>query len=257
MVINEDEVRAELQGLEPFIDAMSMPFSTLFVQKIKQWEAYVQNKYGILLEPKIVRSGLNPEEPYDIIEEPYDFHWQHFRFLGYIRLTYRPITEVYSVKLRVRPIGQTLFPSPFVDIPKEWIRISPMMGTISIIPLLTGTLALPLAGIYFFPFLTQWGQFDIIPELIFIDYKAGFPDTNNPWPLEFETVKHLIIKRCALDILMSIKHTIAPDASSLSAGGVSRNFNRFRDRIEELQKQVEEIEKVIHERFTATPMAFI
>ncbi len=104
--------------------------------------------------------------PTDFVER-YDYYLRDYQTWTFIELREAPALLVRSVKVKW-PSDSTV-----IDFPKEWIQLRKDSGQVNIVPT-SGTLSQVLltAGGSFLPLVAS-GR-DFVPDIIEIDYQAGF-----------------------------------------------------------------------------------
>ncbi len=178
----------------------------------------VERRLGIFLKPtKII---CNPEireynDPYDLVEPPYDYNVRQYRHWGFLQLRQYPIISVEKVQL-VLPNFKSV-----VDFPMDWVKVYPKVGQLNIVPYAGSPTVMTVAGAAgtAFPFLT--GQFSRnFPQAIWVDYTAGLP-------LVPEDLRSIVAKFAAIDVLGIAGDAILAGIASVgtSVDGMSENFS--------------------------------
>jgi hypothetical protein len=181
---------------EPFPDIM-------FEWSIRWAIAHVQRELDLLVKPTQL------VELYDYILDEY-LQWT------FIKLRESPVIKVDRVSVK--------WPSntEVITFPQEWIQLRPDIGQINIVPT-SGTLSQVLltAGGSFLPLVAS-GR-DFVPNIIEVDYTAGFPD--GECPIE---IRDLIGKYATfgpLNVAGDLVAGAAVASKSISIDGLSQSIN--------------------------------
>lgn len=175
--------------------------------------AVVEKRMGTSLRPLKVlcnpSSALVKGTDYDAAEPPYDYDFYGYtQNWGYLNLRKRPVVSVDNVVFKF-PNGQQIF-----DFPLDWIKLYNRVGQMQIVPYSGFSTVLST-----YPMFTGYlGK--SIPQLIWIDYTAGFAEIP-------DDIAEVIAKRASCDILGIAGDAMLAGVASLSTGvdGLSESYS--------------------------------
>ncbi len=230
-VISQDEVKRHLGGVAPYVEQLGPgEAAALYGQSIAAAEANWERLTRVLLSQKVIRTNPREGETYDIADAPYTLHRSFSRRPIRIQLRYRPVNEIYSVRLEFDRDNQIL------DVPLQWVRYDGRMGVLTIVPYGAAAPAAAAAGAtMWLPVLGRavWPG-EVVPQLIAVDYQAGYADAaSSP---ELADVRDCLARDAAWRVLEAVRGLVP---SSVGVDGFTQSFDAVQQRIEQLQKEVE------------------
>lgn len=182
--------------------------------------------------------------------ERHDF-WGYDQF-GTLKLNHRP--------LRARPSEiRVIYPGyaePVFTFPESWIRVTvPESATLSIVPAIGSLPSQVLGGGGGLPLLVHTRGAKSMPDLLHVDYKAGFDCGKVP-----NDITHMVAMIAAMNVLNPAGDLIVGAgiaSTSLSIGGLSQSINTtssatnagYGSRIIQYQKDLKELVPTIRSHF--------
>jgi hypothetical protein len=141
-------------------DGNEMP-NALIEFYIRSAQAWIQRELGIMLHST------------NIVNESHDYYYDDYTNFGHVKLLHYPVQEVsrYSIQF---PVSNTV-----LEFDPRWFKTDSVGGQVNLIPT-EGTFSAILmgqGGVYL-PLL--YSGRDYIPYIVFIDYKAGFEESDVP-----------------------------------------------------------------------------
>lgn len=181
---------------EPFPDLM-------FEWGIRSAIAWIERRLDIKIRP-------TP------LVERYDYHRQDYLNWTIIRLRQAPVVQVNSVKVKW-PSDTTV-----IDFPTEWIQLQADAGQVNIVPT-SGTLSQVLltAGGSFLPLVAS-GR-DFVPNILEVDYIAGFPE--GEVPQELRDVIGKLASFAPLNVAGDLIVGAGIASKTISIDGLSQSIN--------------------------------
>ena len=181
------------------------PFPDLLFEWGIRWAiAWVERKLDIRIRPTV------------LVDERYDYYRNDYVAWTIINLRESPVISVEKVRV-TWPSNQTV-----IDFPPEWIQVRQDSGQVNIVPA-SGSLSQMLltAGGSFLPIIAS-GR-DFVPNMLSVDYTAGFPDGQVPMD-----IRDLIGKLASFGPLNIAGDLIAGAgiaSKSISIDGLSQSVN--------------------------------
>jgi hypothetical protein len=124
------------------------------------------------------------------------------------------------------------------QVPNDWITVKKRIGVINLVPVGYSATAAVTFNSGHSPLIGPNSPFSVIPEMVKIDYTAGFYDPSaSRLPDNAEQVKQGIMDQ-AIFYLLDRAKGIIPQSSS--AGSVSQSFIGVQQQMEEAKKRVDE-----------------
>lgn len=124
-------------------------------------------------EQKVIRqTKVADGDVYDVVEPPLPYHQGQFT-QGTLPTwtTWRhPVVSVQKITL------QFSSDLPVIEVPKEWVRLHPKYGRISLVPIGAAASLASGSGSWFLPLLSSNHPSPDIPQFCAIDYTAGWYD---------------------------------------------------------------------------------
>lgn len=174
--------------------------------------------------------------------EPHDYKIQDWDKFGYTQLFHFPVLSVDQVQLQyIR--NQTM-----IDLPTAWIRVYNAVGQIQIVPTTASISQFVINGNGNMPLI--FGARSYFPSLIYVNYVAGFDTDKIPYSIVhwlcLQAAKHLLAIAGDLVLGPGVANTsIGLGGLSQSIGTTKSNKGAFSGRIEQYEKDLEELSKDI------------
>jgi len=230
-IITQEQVEGHLGGITPYIDALGAQGTSQYTESIAEAEADFQRRTRVLLTLKTIRMDPVAGATYDLLEDPYPLHRAMSSRPIRVVLRHRPIVEILDFRLAFNITTEIL------TFPSSWIRTNKRLGIATIIPFGAAAPAMAAAGAsMWLPVLGRgaWPG-DVMPQLIHIDYTAGYEDaaTNDA----LADVRHYVATDAAARVLQACRRAI-PD--SIQLDGFTQTFTPVQQILEDLRKESKE-----------------
>ena len=170
--------------------------------------------------------------------EPHDYKIQDYTKYSYIQLFHFPVIEVTEIQL------QYVRNETIVSFPQEWIRLAGGTGQVQIVPTTAAVSQFIISGSGDLPHI--FGAKDYFPQLIFVNYVAGFETDKIPYIIMhwccIQAAIHMLAIAGDLILGAGIQNTsIGLGGLSQSIGTTKSNKGAFSGRIEMYQKELAEL----------------
>jgi hypothetical protein len=175
----------------------------IFEWGIRSAIGYLERDLDILMRPTV------------LTDERYDYYLNDYLHWTFIRLRQSPVISVEGVRV-TWPSNETV-----IDFPKDWIQLRKDMGQVNIVPT-SGTLSQVLltAGGSFLPLVAS-GR-DFVPNILAVDYTAGFPD--GELPIELRDMVGKLATFAPLNIAGDLVVGAGIASKSISIDGLSQSI---------------------------------
>lgn len=160
--------------------------------------------------------------PTTITAETHDYYYDDYLHFGFVQLKYFPVTDVSRYAIQFPLQTQVLAFDP------TWINVNYESGQVNLIPS-QGSLSAVIigAGGSFLPLL--YGSLEFVPDLIKIDYTAGFDAADDPGNITVpENIMDLVGMKAALGPLNLVGDLVAGAgvaSKSLGIDGISQGIS--------------------------------
>lgn len=230
--IEREDVEVQLIGDMPYLAAVpSATLDRLFTQAINGATSQFERELETSLVGVRIKMRPSPDlvlgTDYDVEESPLDY------MMGSIDRTTlpryvmqrRPIVAVDSFRMEFSA------QHPVITVPLEWVKTYKEEGVISIAPMGTAALVAGSSAIWFAPLVAGSWQWNVIPQFVCIDYRAGTSPAQAD-PYWGDLLWHLATE-ASCRVLEACQRLI-PDGTNVD--GFSQNFANVGTRVRELRR---------------------
>jgi hypothetical protein len=264
-MIEVTDVKSHLVGLGPWLDAAAQckfryDDKVIATKKIPQVVRTLERETLFRINPIQVVSS--PDGTYDsgqsnystlpsgrmlLIEDGYTYRREMAQEYFTIQLRQWPATTVQRVRVVIGT--STVFTMPAI-----WYSLESKTATFSIQPVYGPLLISSLNAFSALEF--TFGAKDYLRNAIKVDYQAGLPVG---WESlsEFADIYKWVCQAIALQILEDVSELADAGLISVSAGGDTRTYSRFKDRKEELKAAVDNFRTTLQEQETPVMLGFV
>ncbi|MEA3400816.1 MAG: hypothetical protein U9R79_06155 [Armatimonadota bacterium] len=238
-VIEHKHVLRRLVGLEPYLDQVrSMPdvdLDELIDENIGAAQSHFERELEMCLERTVIKQDPDEGEvegvDYDLHEPPLDFERHSFRRLPRFRMRRRPIISVDRMVMRFAEHSSI----PTFTVPEFWMRIQHNLGIVSIFPVPGAGMVLTQEGFPFLPLLLEGAPWPVIPQLIRVNYTAGYQSpATDP---ELRDLRRHLAADAAYMTMQDIRDLLP---SSVSIDGASQQFDAVMQRLENRRQEIDD-----------------
>ena len=222
--ITQQDVRLYLGGLTSYVEQISMD-ADVYGSVIADTIAAFERETRVLLTNKLIRTNPGPDDTYDIRDDAYAVRGISKMRLIRVALRFKPMTALLSVRLEFNRQNR------IISFPEDWQRVNMRLSVLTIIPYGTSAPFSPMAGMaVMLPMLGGMGfPGDVIPALLALDYRAGYPDTATA--AEHADVRGYLARQSARHLLVAMRGLV-PNSQTLD--GFTQNFDTVQQRLDSM-----------------------